>query len=881
MDERRNCGRKWRYPLLLTLLFLLATGLSVPEGYLYGSTTDWFSQHAALAETIRNACLEQKTLLPEYLELGGGSNGFLFSYYGYLRPDLVLGCLLPGVPMLYILTLYMLAGYLASVLLFYRLLLADGADEFMAFWGSVLFLFSACFFQTHRQVMFVNYMPFLLGALLMVRGKKYGRVCVLLSLVYCNSFYYAIAVLFAVGWYWYREEGKCFLTGYIKTAAVSIGMAAALLIPTGLAILEHRRAGAGPEGIFRIQGDFSSVLYSPYGMGLTVVCLYALFWGLRIRSLRADSVCYLFLSGFGLASYLLNGTLYARSKILMPFVPLVLLHCVRVFRRIVREMGQGCLWPFVPLGVVAVCYVGRERSVWIAADLLVLGVALLLLKAGRVSPAKNVRRAAAFLLLLVLPASFFLKTAETDGYVEGKVAEEIALETENSGNGWTTPVYAGERKAQTGSLASAAARQDETEQALYRFDSIYEPLATGNRDASAGRKKSTMYSSVTDDAYREIYYDRLMTPVQINNRIAILAADNPFLFYFLGVRRLETEPGRVPDGYEVVEERGNRVIAENKKVLPIAYLTADGMAESEYKKLDAYGQLDALMQTTIIGDEEASSDREEASSAGEEASGRRGAVSGKKDVGGINAAGAASEPRMKACEIAFLPCRLPAGLAVRKKGAGVYEITAKEKCSLVLELTEPVKEHILLLSFAVKNKEKNAVVIDINRIRNKLSGKNAPYPNKNEVFHYQFSEPGEDGVTRLSVTFSRGKYEISEIAWHTYAKELLGRKDITEVAPEPLAGSEVFSCTAEAKEDGYFVTSIPRQRGMKLWIDGKRAPLLTVNEAFCGARIAAGRHAVTITFTPPGLRAGYVVSAVSILLFLSGVVLRQGRRRLP
>ena len=102
--------KKFICPLLLTGLFFLLILLSVPSGCVYGSATDWLSQHAALAETIRDACLEQKTLLPDFLALGGGSSGFQFSYYGYLRPDILLGCLLPAVPMYQIVIFYSLAG---------------------------------------------------------------------------------------------------------------------------------------------------------------------------------------------------------------------------------------------------------------------------------------------------------------------------------------------------------------------------------------------------------------------------------------------------------------------------------------------------------------------------------------------------------------------------------------------------------------------------------------------------------------------------------------------------------------------------------------------------------------------------------------------------
>ena len=163
--------KKFICPLLLTGLFFLLILLSVPSGCVYGSATDWLSQHAALAETIRDACLEQKTLLPDFLALGGGSSGFQFSYYGYLRPDILLGCLLPAVPMYQIVILYSLAGYLAGVLLFYLWLRREQLSETNAFLGSLLFLTASCFFHTHRQIMFVNYMPFLLLALLSIQKR--------------------------------------------------------------------------------------------------------------------------------------------------------------------------------------------------------------------------------------------------------------------------------------------------------------------------------------------------------------------------------------------------------------------------------------------------------------------------------------------------------------------------------------------------------------------------------------------------------------------------------------------------------------------------------------------------------------------------------------
>lgn len=50
----------------------------VPEGTVYGSNTDWMSQHVSLAETLRDEILRQKTILPDFLWIGGGNNAYNF-----------------------------------------------------------------------------------------------------------------------------------------------------------------------------------------------------------------------------------------------------------------------------------------------------------------------------------------------------------------------------------------------------------------------------------------------------------------------------------------------------------------------------------------------------------------------------------------------------------------------------------------------------------------------------------------------------------------------------------------------------------------------------------------------------------------------------------
>ena len=190
--------KKLIYPAALILLFIILTTTILPADAVYGSNTDWFSQHAALAETIRDACVEQHTLLPDWIDLGSGSSGYQFSYYGFLRPDILIGCLFPQIPMVYILIGYMLALYLASVLLCYMWLQSEDISPFFSFIGSVLFLTAGCLFHMHRQIMFVNYLPFLILAFLCVKKRKFRFLPLCMLLICLHSFYFAIAAFAAI-----------------------------------------------------------------------------------------------------------------------------------------------------------------------------------------------------------------------------------------------------------------------------------------------------------------------------------------------------------------------------------------------------------------------------------------------------------------------------------------------------------------------------------------------------------------------------------------------------------------------------------------------------------------------------------------------------------
>ena len=226
------------------------------------------------------------------------------------------------------------------------------------------------------------------------------------------------------------------------------------------------------------------------------------------------------------------------------------------------------------------------------------------------------------------------------------------------------------------------------------------------------------------------------------------------------------------------------------------------------------------------------------------------------------------EKNMRPYTPEFKAAGLPDGLNITRTDEG-WEVTLRKDCTLTLDIQNPQPDNILLCQFDVENLTTKAVVIDINNIRNKLSGAFAPYPNGNDQFHYQFSTDSDTGVDRLEITFSKGHYHLSDIRWYLYDQPLLTAKEYI-----PLTDSG----TVTAQSDGYLITSIPLQNGLEILVDGKTAELVKVNEAFAGTYLKKGEHTVEFRFTPPGKAAGCIVStsaSAGYVIYLVYILLRQ------
>ena len=123
--------------MLLHLITLFILLLPLQQGHFFGTNGDWYSQHIAIADSLRKAMLQSRSLVPQFIELGGGSSIYDFAYYGLLRPDILISCLFPKIEMKYFIAGYAILGVLASVELCYIWLRKKHMEKMFAIIGAV------------------------------------------------------------------------------------------------------------------------------------------------------------------------------------------------------------------------------------------------------------------------------------------------------------------------------------------------------------------------------------------------------------------------------------------------------------------------------------------------------------------------------------------------------------------------------------------------------------------------------------------------------------------------------------------------------------------------------------------------------------------------
>ena len=828
--------------LLLTALTLFFCRMFVGRYGIFGAKVDWFSQHSVLPDYFRQQFYVTGKLFPEFAaNLGGGQNIYHFAYYGLYSPLILPSYLLSFVKMSDYIMAVSITGLTASVLLFYYWLKSRKTDAGTAFILSLMFLMAGPMIgQYSGQIMFVDYMPFLCLALIGVdryfEQEKSGLFIISVFLMIMTSFYFSIGgmlslVLYGLHRYFEQREGnrvtvRSFLREglcFVRSMILAVLMSGFFLVPTALALTGGRSKEQNTSfaSFFIPQITVERFAYSIYGIGLTTLVITVLLTGLLYRKVYEKVLTYgcVIVLVIPVFAYLLNGGLYIRDKVFIPFLPL-LCYLIGIYLEKCRKSELSFIAGMIPYIITTIfVYMARNQfaskgigeSIWKA---LLAESILFLICYVLYCAMKRHYKEMKEILMLALPSVICLAVTmntfyqmKPDRYVSRKLYRDVV----------------GEQNRQA---VKEALKDDDGYYRTEQAGSDDENAADLNRIWDVDQNITSIYSSAYNPDYQTFRQKTFGLEEPFRNGMMQSVSKNPVFQRMMGVRYIVSDSD-VP-GYTLVKKCGTTGIYQNKDAAPVMYATDRVMTEEEYKKLAFPYNQTAFLEYAVVGEHTESSDQN--------------------------------------IMTAYAPVSLK--MDNNRTTGGAEQKTIQQEG----------QKQILFLRFRVDNAHPNKdVAVWINGIRNKLSAKDHVYYNENKTFTY--AVPLKDGEDNISVTFGKGKYRLRHVQAYLGSlperSELLYQSEIQ--VDKKQTEDNVIQGTIRVKKDGWFITSIPYDKHFKIYIDGKETKIQKVNTAFLGCKIESGNHEVKIIYHAPGTTTGKVLSLIGIAGFL--LVLVQEKRK--
>ena len=831
--------------LLLTGLTLFFCRMFVGRYGIFGAKVDWLSQHSVLPDYFRQQFYATGKLFPEFAaNLGGGQNIYHFAYYGLYSPLILPSYLLPFVKMSDYIMAVSITGLTASVLLFYYWLKSRKTDAGTAFILSLMFLMAGPMIgQYSGQIMFVDYMPFLCLALIGVdryfEQEKSGLFTISVFLMIMTSFYFSIGgmlslVLYGLHRYFEQREGnrvtvRSFLRDglcFVRSMILAVLMSGFFLVPTALALTGGRSKEQNTSfaSFFIPQITVERFAYSIYGIGLTTLVITVLLTGLLYRKVYEKVLTYgcVIVLVIPVFAYLLNGGLYIRDKVFIPFLPL-LCYLIGIYLEKCRKRELSFIAGMIPYIITAIfVYMARNQfvskgigeSIWKA---LLAESILFLICYVLYCAMKRYHKETKEILMLALPSVICLAVTmntfyqmKPDRYVSRKLYRDVV----------------GEQNRQA---VKEALKDDDGYYRTEQMGSDDENAADLNRIWDVDQNITSIYSSAYNPDYQTFRQKTFRLEEPFRNGMMQSVSKNPVFQRMMGVRYIVSDSD-VP-GYTLVKKCGTTGIYQNKDAAPVMYATDRVMTEEEYKKLAFPYNQTAFLEYAVVGEHTESSDQN--------------------------------------IMTAYAPVSLK--MDNNRTTGGAEQKTMQQEG----------KKQILFLRFRVDNAHPNKdVAVWINGIRNKLSAKDHVYYNENKIFTY--AVPLKDGEDNISVTFGKGKYRLRHVQAYLGSlperSELLYQSEIQ--VDKKQTEDNVIQGTIHVKKDGWFITSISYDKHFKIYIDGKETEIQKVNTAFLGCKIESGNHEVKIIYHAPGTTTGKVLSLIGIAGFLLVLVQEKENKKI-
>lgn len=813
LDKKDKINLFWIIAIYLGIALIITHG-----EFVFGSKIDWGFQHFAFPEYFRMLFYKTGELFPDFaFNIGGGQNIFYFAYYGLLSPVILVSYLFPFIPMSFYIPFIMLVIGVISIYLFYKWIKGFDFDRKLIFILTLMFAMAGpLLFHSHRHVMFVSYMPFLLLGLIGVRryfaDNKKGLMIISVFLMIMTSYYYSVGGILCLtlyGIYEYLKKNDKFvlkdfaLKGFKFALFIITGvlMAGVLLLPVIYTLMNGRGESFGGVSLLEALTpgiNLNFLLYKSYSVGLLGITFIAIIYLIfKEKEKRFLGICLSLMIIFPIFVYVLNGALYLDGKALIPFLPLYVLATGFFLKDVLDKKADfRLIFLIIIVSLTLVYLTDNSLKLYFTIECALILILLLLYKKYNKS------------LLILLPIAL--------------VSVGVCLGVNLNDSLISVADFEKQNDSVITEIMEDISHEDK---GVYRTAiNLKASNEIVNKIYHINQNIITLYSSTYNTLYSDFFYDFNNNRASRNMFITSEAGNSLFESY-MGVKYLITDD-EAPLGYKVWKKYGDYTVYVNENTLPLGYVTDRIMSYDDYNKLEFPDDSLALIGNVVLdGDYQYNS-------------------LAKK-----------------------IPLDLFEGehrnLKIEEYKDG-YKVTVKgDSGTIKLDLNNEDGQ-IHLLRFTVENPQKCSdgdTTITVNGIKNKLTCRSWKYFNSNYTFDYTL-----DG--NLEIEFSKGVHYIKKAELYSinYNDFVNSYSDVSPFENVKVNG-DTISGTVNAKNDGYFNLSIPYDKGFKVKVDGKEVDYEKVNKAFIGFKIDKGNHKIEIEYEAPNALLGKVVSLFGIGIF--------------
>lgn len=825
------------YLWIIALSFLAIVFLISNTMYLYGSQLDWYAEHASIPDYFRTLFYQTKDLFPDFAaNIGNGQNIYNLSYYGFLSPIILISYLMPKVSMNTFISVSTVITCLFSAILLYLFLRKKNYTSEVSLIASFIFIMSSSIsLHSHRHIMFMNYMPFLLLGFFGVDKKLEKNKGWLLSLsvflMIMTSYYFSIGGIFVLIIYgiykFLSQKNKIPMKDFFKTGfnfiipiIIGVLLSSLIILPTFATLVNNRAESnitLSLKDILFPNMNTSYILYDSYGLGLGAIAIPALihFFQKKKENIFLSIVLVFFIL-FPLGNYVLNGTMYIDAKTLIPFLPLYILTIAEFIRDIENKKIRYKYFIPVLLFVSGLVILNEYKVEWYLLEITIILMSILLY---------NKLNKKLFYIIPLMTSAFVMCLAvnKTDNLVLKYTAEQ--------------------NEEEMSSLIKEVTNKDNT---FYRIANDFDISETV--DKTYGNNKyyqSTIYSSISNQEYNKFYFDIMNNNIPSRNRALTVTTNNVMFLMFSNNKYLITR-NKTLQGYEEVSVSETGIYTyKNENVLPLGFATSNVMNYEEFERLNNPTKQEALLNV-IVSD--AKSNHKFASSVKKEKIDFKKIITGEK---------------------------------VTLEEDESITIDTDKQIKYTYELPENLQNKIVFIRFKmnyIQSCSDGDSIIRINNVKNKLTCSSWKYYNGNEVFDYVLAEKD---LKNLTISISEGHYNLSDFEVYTldYAtiENVNTKIDAMEIDTEKTKGDRIYG-EIEVQEEGYFMATIPYDKGFVIKVDNKKVDYEKVDHAFIGFSIREGKHTIEIEYKAPLKDMALILSGIGFIAFVLVTILESKRR---